>query len=167
MEEALRLLFPVMGRFDPSSLHASPTAITSIDPLLRSQRELIADLTALVDYPANLQVSVAALQVLDSLCDDPRLVSPMSVHRLVTILQESNRLGHLMEAFLARLEREEPENCPLSLINSGRESDLESFGLTNVIRLQIVILLMKNIQRPYYTIAHWLLGFPFGENLEW
>lgn len=163
-------LFNVLGPFDlfsPTSTSITSNTTPTNDPMSRSRRELVVKICLLVDNPSDLHVSVAAMEALLALGDSPQY-SPTSSsqsspnysnngepHKLFSLLENSGILPSVMETFLRRLEREEVEKG-----TKPSPDDIESFGLANVIRLQIVDFLTRNISKGYYTLAHYLLGLP-------
>lgn len=163
-------LFNVLGPFDlfsPTSTSITSNTTPANDPMSRSRRELVVKICLLVDNPSDLHVSVAAMEALLALGDSSQY-SPISSsqsspnysnngesHKLFSLLENSGALPSVMETFLRRLEREEVEKGTKPSLD-----DIESFGLANVIRLQIVDFLTRNISKGYYTLAHYLLGLP-------
>jgi hypothetical protein len=155
-------IFSVLGPFD---LYGA----TGNDPLQRSRRDLVVQIFRLVDYPENLKVSVAALHAIADMADSPVFApaTPHSTHKLYSILEAAGELPTVMEAFVRRLEREETEQ--VSLINiDGRnwseraqdeEGFIDAFGLSNLVRLQIIDFLIRNVTKPGFNLAHYLLGF--------
>jgi hypothetical protein len=148
-----------MGKFD---LYGNYT----MDPLLRSRRELVVQIFSMVDYPENLELSVAALSIIQHMSSaiqfDPL---PGSPHKLFSILEEAGSLSAIQTAFMNRLEREEDERLRQLSPESAQallDSDLGAayeFGLANIIRLQVLDFFIENCAKPGYNLAHFLLGF--------
>ena len=139
------------------------------DPLQRSRRDIVVQIFRLVDYPEDLEVSVAALHAISDMAQSPVFSpsSPYAPHKLYTILEAAGELPFVMESFVRRLEREETEQVSL-LSTEGRAWQqrahdeagfLANFGLANLIRLQILDFLLQNLEMPVYNLAHYLLGF--------
>lgn len=150
-------IFTVLGPFD---IYGGGGA----DPLQRSRRDLVIQIFRLIDYPENLEVSVAALHAIADMADSSVFApsSPYAPHKLYSILEASGELGFVMESCVRRLEREETEQVsPLSSheIAAQHETFLANFGLANLVRLQILDFLIRNVSRPGYNLAHFLLGF--------
>jgi hypothetical protein len=162
-------IFAVLGPFD---LYGA----TGMDPLLRSRRELVVQISRLVDYPENLELSVAAMHALTDICQSPVFAAsnPHSPHKLYSILEAAGELPNVMEAFIRRLEREETEQVSLisergleqlatsasDLVTVNTDAGLvASFGLANLIRLQIIDFLISNLSKAGYGLAHYLVGF--------
>lgn len=157
------------------------------DALLPSRRQLIKEVSSLVDYSDNLIVSLASLRVLSQISQlyqyepDPNLAG-VAPNRLFSILQEEpGKLESIRNNFRRRLEREETENVQfladgknfphlistwLLLNAQGDEIErimtqdfTESFGLTNYIRLFIVNFFAINVTKKSFNLAHYILGF--------
>ena len=154
-----RRLKSILGPFD---LYGS----TIQDPLLRSRRELVCQIFQLVDSPENLEISVAALRAIQDMAESPVFASSAALgshqpssyspHKLFSILETAGMLESVRQAYVRRLEREEPE------AHNNTSSSVHDFGLTNFIRLQILDFLLKHGTRfgSGYNLAHYLLGFP-------
>lgn len=155
-------IFSIIGPFDIYGNGAQ-------DPLLRSRRELVVQIFRLVDYPENLQVSVAAMHAIMDMANSPVFAptTPHSPHKLYSILEAAGELPAIMEAFVRRLEREETEQVAMLSESSHWNADLmneddgnaAAFGLTNLVRLQILDFLIAGIGKSGYNLAHYLLGF--------
>lgn len=148
-----------MGKFD---LYGNYT----MDPLLRSRRELVVQIFGMVDHPEDLELSVATMRIIQDMTAVPFFESlPGSPHKLYTILEEAKALEAVRMAFMNRLEREEDERTRLlspESIQSLIDSDLGAayeFGLANIVRLQVLDLFISNAAKPGYNIVHYLLGF--------
>lgn len=93
--------------------------------------------------------------------------TPHSPHKLYSILEAAGELPSIMEAFVRRLEREETEQISMLSESSHWNVDLmneddgnaAAFGLTNLVRLQIVDFLIAGIGKSGFNLAHYLLGF--------
>lgn len=148
-----------MGQFD---LYGNYT----VDPLLRSRRELVTQIVSMVDHPEDLELSVAAMRIVqDMAVAAPFDPLPGSPHKLFTILEDAGALPAVHQAFINRLEREEDERIRLlspeniqALFESDSGAAFE-FGLANIVRLQILDFLIQNCARPGFNLAHYLLGF--------
>lgn len=148
-----------MGKFD---LYGNYT----MDPLLRSRRELVVQIFSMVDHPENLELSVAALSIVQHMSSaiqfDPL---PGSPHKIFSILEEAGSLASIQTAFMNRLEREEDERLRQLSPESAQallDSDIGAayeFGLANILRLQILDFFIENCSKPGYNLAHFLLGF--------
>lgn len=139
------------------------------DPLQRSRRDIVVQIFRLIDYPEDLEVSVAALHAISDMAESPVFSpsTPYAPHKLYTILETAGELPSVMESFVRRLEREETEQVSL-LSMDGRAWQqrvhdeagfLANFGLANLIRLQIVDFLIRNLEKSGFNLAHYLLGF--------
>lgn len=155
-----------MGKFD---LYGNYTT----DPLLRSRRELVAQIFMLVDHPENLELSVAALRIIQDMSGAAQFEPlPGSPHKLFTILEELGQLSAILKAFMNRLEREEDERLRLiGIEDSGTVLQAENeaayeFGLANIIRLQILDLILENCTKPGYNFVHFLLGFDLQKGVR-
>ncbi len=126
----------------------------------------------LIDYPENLVVSVAAIHAIADICESTVFMPASShvPHKLFSILESAGELSTVMESFVRRLEREEteqvsllfpPDAGPASLLQRIQEDDefIGAFGLSNLIRLQILDFLTRNAAKPGFNLAHYLLGF--------
>lgn len=148
-----------MGKFD---LYGNYT----VDPLLRSRRELVTQIVSMVDHPEDLELSVAAMRIVqDMAVAAPFNPLPGSPHKLFTILEDAGALPAAHQAFINRLEREEDERIRLlspeniqALFESDGGAAFE-FGLANIVRLQILDFLIQNCAKPGFNLAHYLLGF--------
>lgn len=106
------------------------------------------------------------------MCESPAFAptSTASPHKIYSILESAGELEAVMEAFVRRLEREETEQVSFNsaycfdnedymTTSLSDETFMNAFGLSNLIRLQILDFLVKNVVKPGYNIAHYLLGF--------
>lgn len=165
-----RRIFSILGPFDLYGTSAR-------DPLLRGRRELIVQICRLIDYPENLEVSVAALHALADINESPVFAATHAhaSHKLYSILEAAGELPNVMESFIRRLEREETEHVSILSDRGLREYGfiqneegagdretqelLNAFGLSNLVRLQILDFLISSLRKPGYNLAHYLLGF--------
>lgn len=166
----LHRIFSILGPFDLYGTSAR-------DPLLRGRRELIVQICRLIDYPENLEVSVAALHALTDINESPVFAATHAhaPHKLYSILEAAGELPNIMESFIRRLEREETEHVSLISDRGLREYGvaqgeeeaedretqelLNAFGLANLVRLQILDFFISSLRKPGYNLAHYLLGF--------
>lgn len=123
--------------------------IPDIEPFDNKRIEMIVQLSRLVDYPPNLQVSLAALHLLFLMLQSPFFEpSTPNVHHLLTFIlsNETERLKKDLEKRLEMEEQFEPE------------LNIKQTSITNIIRLQIVTLLIENIPKKRFNLSHVLLG---------
>jgi hypothetical protein len=118
----------------------------------------------MVDHRDNLEMSVAALRVIQEMSESPQFEPSNSYapHKLFTILEDSGLLTQVMNSFISRLERAEEERISwfeAQLSGSEEIINLYEYGLSNVIRLQILDFFLANCSKPGFNLSHYLLGF--------
>lgn len=118
----------------------------------------------MVDHRENLEMSVAALRIIQEMSDSPQFDPSNSYapHKLFTILEDAGILPKVMNSFISRLERAEEERISwfeAQLNGSEEKVNLFEYGLSNVIRLQILDFFLANCIKPGFNLAHYLLGF--------
>ncbi len=160
------------------------------EPLLPSRRHLILQVFSAIDNVADLQVSSAALRIISAQAEAVQFEPDCTLYgvapsRIFSILKEEpGALTACLARFKRRLEREETETVQIladgrgfaGVLGVSRLLDgsclgecpadvLDAFGLTNLIRLQIVNFLTCNIKKRSYNLSHYLLGLDSGKEL--
>jgi nuclear pore complex protein Nup205 len=137
----------------------SPLLLTPIDQLFLLNRSQIVTIAQFIYYADNPQIPLLSVRILRLLC-----LRQDKQNKLVNVFLEAEQQKSLIVGYVERLETAEDFSFPDKLEDDEDQNvsgniDEEQKERAKSVRLAIVELMLSEINRPWPSMVHFLLGY--------